>query len=94
MPNETRNKVVHITIGTVVTMAFVIFALITGVLEFGRSAGNFEARVLASEEWIDEVKPDVKSIPILQTEIINAKDDRNQNKLSLKRIENLLLKRK
>ena len=91
MTTPLRQKIVHISIGTIATIIIVVLGLLGGALRFGKVGGGFEAKVQAHEDKWEEYEPDIKKIPVIESEISNAHDDRQEIKGSLNRIEDLLL---
>jgi len=100
MPNETKNKILHISITTVVAIILFTIALLTGVLSFGREAGGFESDVKDNKEDITEIKidveglkTDVKIIPALEEAVKTLKADVKYTRAGVDNIIDLLIKK-
>ena len=84
-------KIIHISIGTIITIILFIIAMLSGILSFGQNAGGFEAEVKQNTKTILEYRPFIQQIPVMKESIKNLKDDVSYTRKGVDDIKRLLI---
>ena len=87
MKEFLKNHTLNIGFGILVTI--VAWAFISG-----RIATHFETQIKSNTTWINKHEESVNSIPVIQAEIKNIKENSSKTLDSVNRIEDILIKRK
>jgi len=93
MPLETKDKIIHLSIGSVVAALIILVGILTGVLSFGRSAGGFESKIESHEKWIEEADPLIRRVPVIEEAVTTLKEDVRYTRQGVDEIKGLILKK-